>query len=79
MCFSRSSSFGVVPLEMSAWNPEMAPQAMVMQTNGKTGPVNTRPSPFTKDVTAGICRVGMTMMMATPSTATVPIFMNVLR
>src|SRR3954468_22796456 len=30
---SREMSFGVVPLEISAWNPLTAPQAMVMNAN----------------------------------------------
>jgi hypothetical protein len=31
---SRSIIFGVVPEEMSAWKPLIAPHAMVMKTNG---------------------------------------------
>ena len=41
---SRSSSFGVVPLAISAWKPEIAPQAMVMKQNGKTLPAKTGPA-----------------------------------
>ena len=38
-------SFGVVPLETSAWKPEIAPQAMVMNTNGNTLPPKIGPVP----------------------------------
>ena len=38
--------------------PETAPQAIVMQTNGKTGPAKTRPLPSMKRVSAGICITG---------------------
>ena len=44
----------MVPEEMSAWNPDTAPQAMVMKQNGNTGPANTGPEPSMKRVTAGI-------------------------
>ena len=53
----------------------MAPQAIVMKTNGNTGPANTSPVPSTKRVTAGMCSGGATMTTATASTATVPSFM----
>jgi hypothetical protein len=36
---------GVVPLAMSVWKPEIAPQAMVMKQNGNTLPATTRPVP----------------------------------
>ena len=36
-------SLGVVPLAMSVWKPEIAPQAMVMKQNGNTLPATTRP------------------------------------
>ncbi len=32
MCRSRSIILGVVPEAISEWNPEIAPQAMVMNT-----------------------------------------------
>ena len=40
---SRSSILGVVPLATSAWKPEIAPHAMVMNTNGKTLPAKIGP------------------------------------
>src|SRR5258706_16486241 len=46
---------GVVPEPISAWNPEIAPQAITMKQNGKTFiPGSTGPVPFTNGVTAGI-------------------------
>ena len=71
--------FGVVPEAISAWKPEMAPQAIVMKTKGNTGPANTSPVPSTKRVTAGMCSGGATMTTARASTATVPSFRYVLR
>ncbi len=47
---SLSIIFGVVPELMSAWKPEIAPQAMVMKTNGKTGPGTIGPPPSTNGV-----------------------------
>ena len=40
---SRSSSLGVVPDAMSAWKPEIAPHAIVMNANGKTLAGEDRP------------------------------------
>ena len=81
MRMSRSlpSSLGVVPEEIRLWNPEIAPQAMVMHTKGKTGPGTTNPLPSTKRVMAGMCSIGRVATMKRPSTATVPSFMKVLR
>ena len=79
MSDSRPNNLGVVPEEISAWNPLTAPQAMVMQTKGNTGPGTTKPLPSVNCVTAGMCSGGMAMTMKTPSTATVPSFMKVLR
>jgi hypothetical protein len=76
---SRESSLGVVPDATSAWNPDTAPQAIVMKQKGKTGPAKTGPEPSTNLVTAGIRRCGPRMTIAMPSAKTVPIFMNVLR
>jgi hypothetical protein len=42
-----STSFGVVPEPIKAWKPEMAPQAMVMEMKGQTGPPSTGPPPWT--------------------------------
>ncbi|SVK54741.1 Uncharacterised protein [Acinetobacter baumannii] len=79
MWLSRSTSFGVVPLETSAWKPEMAPQAMVMNRNGNRAPANTGPLPSIKRETAGIFISGMakTMPMARPMMT--PIFIKVER
>ncbi len=61
-----STSFGVVPEPMKAWKPEMAPQAMVIEMNGHTGPARTGPPPCMKSVRAGILISGL--MMTTPTT-----------
>ena len=45
MSFSLAIILGVVPVPMSAWKPESAPQAMVMKTNGKTEPGMSGPPP----------------------------------
>ena len=42
--------FGVVPLEISEWNPEMAPHMMQMKQNGKIFPANIGPLPSVKRV-----------------------------
>src|SRR3954468_22179624 len=42
---SRAIILQVVPEAISEWNPETAPQAIVMQTNGKTGPPKIGPVP----------------------------------
>ena len=53
---SFSSSFGVVPDEISAWNPDSAPHAMVMNRNGNSEPANTGPSPLVANrEIAGAC------------------------
>ena len=76
---SRAIILQVVPEEMREWNPETAPQAMVMQTNGKTGPANTGPVPSMKRERDGISKTGRNKTTATASAATVPSFKNVLR
>jgi hypothetical protein len=68
---------GDVPLAMSAWNPETAPHAMVMNANGKRLPANTGPLPSMNCVTAGILSGGITNRIATPRIVMVPTFMNV--
>ena len=40
---SRASSFGVVPDAISAWKPEIAPQAIVMNAKGKIFAGEDRP------------------------------------
>ena len=76
---SLSSIFGVVPDETSAWKPEIAPHAMVMNRNGKRLPANTGPVPSTNFVTAGILRSGSTKKMPSARPAIVPILRNVER
>jgi hypothetical protein len=71
---------GVVPEEISAWNPDNAPQAIVMKTNGKSLPAKTGPVPSRANlVTASFCRVGAAKIMPTASRAMTPIFMKVER
>ncbi len=43
-------NFGVVPDEIREWNPEMAPQAMVMKQKGKILPAKMGPVPSVKRV-----------------------------
>ena len=78
-CRSRASSLGVVPEEISAWNPETAPQAMVMKQNGKILPAKIGPVPSTKRVYAGSWSSGRTNRMPTPSSSTTPSLTKVLR
>jgi len=73
---SRSSSLGVVPLEISAWKPDIAPQAIVMKQNGNSFPANTGPVPSMKRVSAGRCTSGRTQSRPAASRTTVPILMN---
>ena len=77
MSRSLSSILGVVPDEISAWKPDTAPQAMVMNRNGNRLPDQTGPLPSMKRVSAGICRSGIANTIATASSAMVPIFRNV--
>ncbi len=42
--------FGVVPDAMREWNPDRAPQAMVMKRNGNRLPANTGPFPLVAKV-----------------------------
>jgi hypothetical protein len=51
---SLASSFGVVPEAISEWKPEIAPHAIVMNTNGKTLPPKIGPVPSMNCVSAGI-------------------------
>ena len=74
---SRVTILGVVPLETSAWNPETAPHAIVMNANGKTLPAKTGPVPSTNCVSAGSLTGGIRTMIAIASTAIVPTFRNV--
>ena len=67
----------MVPDAINEWKPEIAPQAIVMNTNGKTLPPKIGPVPSTNCVTAGILTSGFKMTMAIASAMIVPIFMNV--
>jgi hypothetical protein len=69
---------GVVPEAISAWNPDKAPQATVMNTKGNSFPANTGPVPLNaKSVTAWFCSTGWAMTTPTPRSAMTPTFMNV--
>jgi hypothetical protein len=48
-----------------------------MNTNGNTLPAKIGPLPSTNGVNAGMCSTGLSQMMATASSATVPSFMKV--
>jgi hypothetical protein len=72
-------SFGVVPDEIKAWKPEIAPQAIVMKQNGKILPAKIGPSPSVKRVKAGICNSGRTTRIPIPSISTTPSLTKVLR
>ncbi len=74
---SLSTSFGVVPLDTSAWKPEMAPQAMVINKNGNKLPEKTGPVPSIKWVTAGILRSGNAITIPTAKPRITPILRKV--
>ncbi len=76
---SRSIIFGVVPEPMSAWKPEIAPQAIVMKTNGNSAPGTIGPPPPANCETAGMWSCGLTIITPATSSVMVPIFMNALR
>ena len=68
----------MVPEAISEWNPDSAPQAMVMNRNGNSEPAKTGPAPDVANwETAGACITGRATRMPTASRAMVPIFMNV--
>ncbi|STD42362.1 Uncharacterised protein [Edwardsiella tarda] len=77
--FSLASIFGVVPEAMSAWKPETAPQAMVINKKGNRSPAQTGPLPSMKRVSAGICSVGRMIRMPMASPTMVPILRKVER
>ena len=79
MSRSLSSIFDVVPVDTSEWKPEMAPQAIVMKTNGNNGPGMIGPPPAVKEENAGALSSGFTIITPMMRNATVPIFMKVLR
>src|SRR5260370_41009799 len=73
-CFSII--LGVVPDEMSAWKPEIAPHAIVMNAKGKTLPPKMGPVPSVKRVSAGISVGGCVAMIPIASAMIVPILMK---
>ena len=77
MRFSFSIIFGVVPEEISAWKPDTAPHAMVMNRNGNRLPDNTGPVPSMKRVDRGHLQLGRTTMMPIASATMVPILRKV--
>src|SRR5467141_1456319 len=77
---SRAIILGVVPEATSAWNPEIAPHAIVMNANGNSFPAKTGPSPsVAKGVSAGMRSGGRITRIAIASTRIVVIFRNVER
>src|SRR5207247_6044303 len=76
---SRASNLGVVPEEISEWNPETAPQAMVIKQNGKILPVKIGPVPSTKRVNGGSFSSGRRNIIPTASSTTTPSFTKVLK
>ena len=75
---SFSIIFGVVPEAIKEWKPDRAPHAIVMNTNGKSAPENTGPSPLEANfVTAWFSITGSVTRMPMASRRIVPIFMNV--
>src|SRR5258707_14275213 len=75
---SRAIIFGVVPDATSEWNPDTAPQAIVMNANGNSLPANTGPSPAVANgVSAGMRSGGNRIRIAAPSPTTVVILRNV--
>jgi hypothetical protein len=77
MSRSLSIIFGVVPELISAWKPDTAPQAMVMNRNGKSEPLNTGPVPSTNRVVAGMCMSGIATRIASARPTMVPILRKV--
>src|SRR6184192_301164 len=77
---SRAIILGVVPDATSEWNPDTAPQAIVMNANGNSLPANTGPSPSVANgVSAGILSGGRMMRIATANARIVVILRNVER
>ena len=80
VCDSFSTSFGVVPEAIIAWNPDRAPQAMVTKRKGNSAPVNTGPSVReANSEIAGVSIIGRTSTIAAASMTMVPIFTKVER
>ena len=77
MLRSLSSILGVVPDEISAWKPETAPQAIVMNRNGNRLPAKTGPLPSMNFVNGGIFSSGATIRMPIARPRIVPILRKV--
>ncbi|MNJ76637.1 hypothetical protein D3C77_739590 [compost metagenome] len=69
----------MVPEAISAWKPETAPQAMVINRNGNRVPFQTGPVPSTNCVTAGIFSSGLRITIPIASPTITPIFRKVAR
>ena len=68
----------MVPDEISAWKPDSAPQAIVMNRNGNSEPANTGPVPLmAKSETAGASITGLASRMPRATSTMVPTFMKV--
>src|SRR5690242_8338535 len=76
---SRRIIFGVVPEEISEWNPLIAPQAMVMKQKGKIFPAKTGPVPSMNLVSGGIKTCGRTIRIPAASEKIATALMNALR
>jgi hypothetical protein len=75
---SFATIFGVVPDEISAWKPDSAPHAMVMNTNGNSDPAKTGPVPSrAKSVTASAWITGRASSRPMARRTMTPIFMKV--
>ncbi|MNE29623.1 hypothetical protein D3C80_1231130 [compost metagenome] len=67
----------MVPELISAWKPDTAPQATVMNRNGNSAPFHTGPVPSMKWVTAGIFRSGAMTRIPIARATMVPILRKV--
>ena len=66
------------PEETAPWKPESAPQAMVMNRNGKRLPEKVGPFDWLASMLIpGMLTCGFETAMPTTSSANVPIFINV--
>ena len=63
-----------MPVEIKLWKPEIAPQAIVMNTNGITEPLITGPPPHKNGEVAGMRISGATIIIPSAKAKIVPIF-----
>ena len=75
MSCSLMSILGVVPDEIRPWNPEIAPQAIVINMKGNSFPGIIGPPPWANFVMGGMCRVGAIITTPKARRNIVPIFM----